>query len=218
MREGRFITFEGGEGAGKSTQVALLAERLRATGLETVVTREPGGTPLGERLREILLNDADAPGPVAEAYLMTAARAEHVRRVIKPALERGAIVLCDRFSDSTLAYQGAGRGIPIEALRDLQTLALDGCEPDLKLLLDVDVEAGLARRQRDGETNRMDREALDFHQRVAAWYRAEAAARPDVWQIVDASRGEAEVAAQIRQIVSARIGEGEDARMAGLTR
>jgi dTMP kinase len=155
---------------------------------------------------------------VAEAYLMTAARAEHVRRVIRPALERGAVVLCDRFSDSTLAYQGAGRGLPVEALRRLQELALDGCEPDLKLLLDIDVEAGLARRHSGGDTNRMDGEALDFHQRVAAWYRAEAAARPDVWRVVDAGRSEGEVAAQIIAIVSARIGEGEGVRMAGLTR
>jgi dTMP kinase len=213
-----FIVFEGPEGAGKSTQLRRLEAHLRAQGRAVTATREPGGTPLGERLRDVLLNDATAPGPVAEAYLMTAARAEHVCSVIRPALERGDIVLCDRFSDSTLAYQGAGRGIPLEALRDIQRLAVDGCEPDLKLLLDIDVELGLERRNRDGDSNRMDRESLAFHRRVAEWYRVEAEAHPDDWAVVDAGQSEDAVARRVCEIVDARLERIERGRMAGLMR
>jgi dTMP kinase len=213
-----FIVFEGPEGGGKTTQIRRLEARLRAAGSVVVVTREPGGTQLGERLRAILLSDAIAPGAVAEAYLMTAARAEHVREVIRPALDRGSVVLCDRFSDSTLAYQGAGRGISIDALRDMQLLAVEGCAPDLKLLLDLDVEKGIARRMRDGGTNRLDRESLQFHQRVAAWYRAEAASNPDNWEVVDAGQDEDDVARRIGEIVGERMRMYEDLEMAGLAR
>jgi dTMP kinase len=202
----RFITFEGPEGSGKSTQVALLADALRARGWSVVTTREPGGTPLGEALRALLL-DGDTPVSAAtEAYLMTGARAEHVRAVIAPALAAGQVVLCDRFADSTLAYQGGGRGLPVNALRELQRLAVDNVWPSLTLLLDLPVEVGLARRGRAGASNRMDAESLAFHERVAAWYRAAAAAEPTRWRVVDATRDPFVVHTDILDAVSPIIG------------
>jgi dTMP kinase len=152
-----------------------------------IVTREPGGTPLGEALRALLLDSEVAIGAVAEAYLMTAARAEHVQTVILPGCARGAIVLCDRFADSTLAYQGGGRGLPIAELRALQRLAVGPAWPGLTILLQLPIEVGLMRRERANDGNRIDREHLDFHQRVADWYAAEARADPDRWAVVDAT-------------------------------
>lgn len=198
-----FITFEGPEGSGKSTQVRRLAAYLEGQGIPVVTTREPGGTPLGERLREILLVDDLAPGAAAEAYLMTAARAEHVRLVIRPALERGDVVICDRFVDSTLAYQGAGRGLPVELLREIQVLAVGECLPDLTILLDLDVRRGLERRGLDGGANRIDRETVCFHQRVADWYRSEAEARPERWRVVRADQSEEDVERDVVRLIRA---------------
>lgn len=183
-----FITFEGPEGSGKSTQIALLADSLRDMGKKVIVTREPGGTKLGEQLRELLLESEHVPAATTEAYLMTAARAEHVRTVIRPALERGEWVLCDRFFDSTLAYQGAGRGLDIGELRALQHLALCDLVPDRTYLLDIDVVDGLRRRRAVAERNRIDEEAVSFHERVAAWYRDEAAHDPGRWRVIDAGQ------------------------------
>lgn len=183
-----FISFEGPDGGGKTTQIELLAERLLAEGHEILTTREPGGTPLGIRLRTILL---DAPEPLsaeAEAYLMTADRAEHVWQVIRPALARGAVVISDRYLDSTLAYQGGGRGLPIDELRSMQSLATNGLMPDLTLLLDLPVETGLERKMRAYEENRLDRESLAFHSRVADMFRFLAASEPGRWKVVDATR------------------------------
>ena len=200
-----FITLEGPEGSGKSTQVARLARRLRARGLSVVVTREPGGTEIGERIRSILLESSTAPTPETEAYLMTAARSEHVRRVIQPALDRGDWVLCDRFYDSTLAYQGAGRGLCTGCLRRLQGLATAGLVPDLTILLDIDVIVGLRRRKDAGGANRIDGEAVSFHQRVATWYRSEAKGDPDRWIVVDAGRSIGEVEDSLYQAVNGRF-------------
>ncbi len=180
-----FVTFEGTEGSGKSTQVELLARRLRDLRYDVVTTREPGGTTLGEALRAIVLGAEHEVSPEAEVYLMTAARAEHVRRVIRPALSSGAIVLCDRFVDSTLAYQGAGRGLPVDELRRVQALAIDDVWPDLTVLLDLPPEVGLERRAAGGGANRIDREGADFHRRVAAWFRSEADRDPMRWVVVD---------------------------------
>lgn len=195
-----FITFEGPEGSGKSTQIVRVSERLRESGFTVVTTREPGGTLLGERLRNLLLDGDLVPCAVTEAYLMTAARAEHVRKVIRPALERGEWVLCDRFADSTLAYQGAGRKIDVGDLRSLQSLATGGLVPDLTILLDVDVETGLGRRNAHGGQNRIDQEEVSFHKRVADWYRTEAQSCPARWVIVDASKS---IELVEQQIVSA---------------
>jgi len=163
---GCFVTFEGGDGSGKSTQLGLAAGRLRQIGVEPVVTREPGGTPFAESARALLL-EGGRRSPLAEAYLIEAARADLVGAVIRPALAAGRVVLCDRHCDSTLAYQGFGRGLDLEALRALNRAATAGVEPDLTLLYDLDPEPALERRANvAGSTNRIDREPLDFHRRV----------------------------------------------------
>ena len=184
---GFFISFEGPEGGGKSTQIQRLAAALAEQGYVVWTSREPGGTRLGEMIRPILLG----PKPPAslsawsEALLFTAARAQLVDEVIRPRLQRGELVLCDRFSDSTLAYQGYGRGIDLDALRRLQAEATGGLTPDLTLLLDLPVAAGLARIPRRAQ-DRLDRETIAFHERVYAGYQAMAAAEPGRWREVDA--------------------------------
>lgn len=182
------ITFEGAEGSGKSTQVALLSAWLTRQCIAHVVTREPGGTPLGEQLRTLLLDSHVSVTATAEAYLMTGARAQHVADVIQPALKRGDIVVSDRYVDSTLAYQGAGRGLDVDALRALQQLAVQGIWPDLTILLDVPAAIGLQRRGRNGGVNRIDREVAQFHERVAAWFRAAASDDPVRWRIIEATQ------------------------------
>jgi dTMP kinase len=207
-----FVTFEGTEGSGKTSQIRLLAEALERVGHRVRVTREPGGTALGEELRRVLLESEMPLGAEAEAYLMTGARAEHVRQVIRPALVEGAIVVCDRFVDSTLAYQGAGRGLSIDELRVLQRLALGDVCPDLTILLDLPIEVGLERRGRSVEVNRIDRESTAFHERVAAWYRDEAASNPDRWVVVDATRAPHLVHTAILESVMVRLGADSGVR------
>ncbi|HYM82042.1 MAG TPA: dTMP kinase [Candidatus Limnocylindria bacterium] len=184
---GRFVTFEGGEGSGKSTQLQRLAARLREAGEDLVLVREPGGTPLAERIRALLLDPGFAPDPMAEVYLMEAARADLVVSVIRPALTAGRTVLCDRFADSTLAYQGGGRGIDCDLLVTFNDAATGGLIPDLTLLFDLDPRIGLARRDAHGATNRLDREPLAFHERVRAEYLRLAAAEPGRVLVIDAS-------------------------------
>jgi dTMP kinase len=185
---GLFVTFEGGEGSGKSTQLARLAARLRTSGIEPLVTREPGGTPLAEGVRALLLDPERHPGPAAEAFLMEAARADLVATTIVPALAAGRVVLCDRYDDSTLAYQGAGRGIDLGLLRAMNRTATGGLTPDLTLLFDLDAELGLARRRETAAAmNRLDREPLDFHRRVRAAYLELAAREPSRIRILDAT-------------------------------
>jgi dTMP kinase len=184
---GLFVTFEGGEGSGKSTQLARLASRLRAGGIEPVVTREPGGTALAEGIRDLLLDPARRPGAMSEALLMEAARADLVANLVRPALAAGRIVLCDRYDDSTLAYQGAGRGLDPGLLATLNEAATGGLEPGLTLLYDVPPDVGLARRgSAAGETNRLDREPVDFHLRVRRCFLDLAAAAPERWVVLDA--------------------------------
>jgi dTMP kinase len=207
-RGARFVTLEGPDGAGKSSQARGLADWLRSQGLTVTLTREPGGTPLGEGIRELLLHGAAARGPRSDALLFAAARAEHVTRVIAPALERGEIVVCDRYGDSTLAYQGYGGGEDPTALRSLVAYATGGLGPSLTLLLDVPVEVGLGRRSGGpaaGQT-RFEDDALHdraFHERVRAGFLALAAAEPERWRIVDAARSPAEVAAAVEAAVRA---------------
>ena len=201
-----FVTFEGGEGSGKSTQVQRLAARLRALGHETVVTREPGGTPLGEGIRALLLDPGRRPGPLAEAFLMEAARAELVADVIRPSLDSGRIVLCDRYDDSTLAYQGGGRRLDAALLQAMNRAATGGLVPDLTLLFDLEPERGLARRaEAAGATNRLDREPLEFHRRVRACYLELAAADPARWVVVDASLPAEALEARIWEAVEPRL-------------
>jgi dTMP kinase len=185
---GRFITFEGGEGSGKTTQVERLAARLARAGLDPLVTREPGGTPLAEAIRTLLLAPPEVPVALAEALLMEAARAQLVREAIRPALAAGRWVLCDRYGDSTLAYQGAGRGLDLDLLEGLNRAATSGLDPDLTLLYDLDPEIGVARRSAlGGAVNRLDREPLDFHRRVRSHYLSLAAAHPERWVVLDAT-------------------------------
>lgn len=201
------ITFEGPEGAGKSTQLRLLQEALIAHGYEVEATREPGGTVIGEAIRHILLApDHCAMLPETEALLNTAARAQHVAEVIAPALAAGKIVLCDRYIDSTLAYQGAGRGLDLEALRALQRFAVDGVWPDLTLLLDLPVEIGQQRRIASGEPlNRFDVDDLAFHQRVRDGFLSAARDEPERWRIIDAAAPVEAVARSVLMTVLERL-------------
>ena len=189
MTIGRFITFEGGEGAGKSTQLRRLAPRLSALGLEVVVTREPGGSTGAEAIRELLVKgETDRWSPVTETLLMFAARRDHLERVILPALERGALVLCDRFIDSTRPYQGAGGGASEDLITSLERHVVGAAIPDLTLILDLPVESGLARAAGRGEGEaRFEAKGWAFHQRLRAGFAAIAAAEPDRFRVVEAS-------------------------------
>jgi len=203
---GLFVTFEGGEGSGKSTQVARLAARLRARGLDPLVTREPGGTPVGEGIRALLLDHERRPAPMTEALLMVAARSQLVATVLRPALEAGRIVLCDRYGDSTLAYQGGGRGLDHALLLELNRAATGGLVPALTLLFDVPVPVGLDRRHGSaGATNRLDREPAEFHERVRARYLELAAAEPGRWRVLDGTVGADELEARVWEIVGPRL-------------
>ena len=203
---GVFITLEGPEGAGKTTVAQHVAERLRAAGYPVILTREPGGTPVGDQVRQVLLTHHNADmTPEAEILLFSASRAQLVRQVIKPALERSTIVVCDRYADSTLAYQGYGRGLNLNVLRHITDFATGGLRPDLTILLDVEPEVGLARRRRASESgaewNRLDNETLNFFQRVRAGYLALAREEPSRWRIVDASRPLEDVLEEVWRIV-----------------
>jgi dTMP kinase len=195
----RFITFEGGEGAGKSTQIRLLAEALQAAGQDVVVTREPGGTPGAEQIRSLLVEGGAARWQAeTEALLHFAARAEHLAAVIRPALAAGKWVLCDRFADSTIAYQGYGQGLDLAWLWTLRRHIVGATEPGLTLMLDMPVEAGLARAETQ---QRYERMGLDFHRRLADGFRAIAAGAPDRCRILDARRDRVPIAADIRALV-----------------
>jgi dTMP kinase len=196
---GYFIAFEGGEGAGKSTQEAMLATALGERGLTVIRTREPGGTPAGERIREILLSpEFEGLDPRAEALLFAAARGEHVARVIRPALERGDVVICDRYLDSSVAYQGYGRELGPRRVRDLSLWATGELVPDLTIVLDIDPEVGLSRfAQRD----RLEAEPLRYHQEVRAAFLALAEAEPERYLVVNAALDPAAVAVAILERV-----------------
>lgn len=203
-----FIVLEGPEGAGKSHQARVLAAWLQDQGWPVVQTREPGGTPVGDAIRAILLQSDDLHVlPETEALLMTAARAQHVRETIVPALRAGKAVVCDRFVDSTYAYQGGGHQLALDSLVPLQAFAVGGLEPDVRLLLDIPVEDGLARRHGDADSvNRIDRAPLDFHERVRAMFLQLAADQSDSWDVIDATASMADVAMAIQTCVQRRIG------------
>ena len=185
---GKFITFEGPEGGGKTTQAKRLVERLQAAGKKVVYTREPGGTPTGEAIRNILQHNTAGEAPCAETevLLFAASRAQLVRHVIVPALERGEWVVCDRFADSTTAYQGYGRGFSVEQMIAINAFAIGGAQPDLTILLDLPVSDGFARlQQRGGQKDRIENEAVEFHERVRAGYLELAKRWPERFRIVD---------------------------------
>ncbi len=203
---GRFITLEGGEGAGKSTQLRLLAAHLSECGIPVLVTREPGGSPGAEKIRGLLL-DGQGFDPVAEAMLMFAARREHIVATIRPALEAGMWVISDRFADSTRAYQCHGQGVPGEVYRKLADLALEGLSPDLTLILDIPPEAGMARAASRGvAADRYERLDTGFHARVRAGFLAIAAAEPGRCAVLDATAGVEPVSSAIRAVVAERLG------------
>lgn len=194
----RLITLEGGEGVGKSTNMAFVAERLRATGREVVVTREPGGTPLAEEIRGLLLAPRDeSVAPDAELLLLFAARAQHWQTLMLPALERGAWVLCDRFIDATHAYQGGGRGLPAAIIAALEQLVLQGRLPGLTLLLDAPVGTGMARAASRGAADRFEQEQAAFFERIRAGYLARAVADPARVRVIDAAQPLAQVQQQL---------------------
>lgn len=202
-----FITFEGPEGSGKSTQIALLSSYLRQQGFSVLTTREPGGTLIGDRARDCVHDVAHTMmAPTTELLLYSASRAQLVAEVIRPALAAGKVVLCDRFSDSTMAYQGYGRGLDLEDLAYITHFATGGLKPDLTLLLDIDVEKGLARRVRGGgEMNRLDLETIEFHNRVRRGYHKLAAAEPERWVVIAADGAAEAVQVDIRRVVEGRL-------------
>lgn len=211
MARGRFITLEGGEGAGKSTQLALVCELIRAAGYEVIATREPGGTPRAEQIRALLLDKTAEPMPPAcELLLMFAARASHVENLIKPSLARGAWVVCDRFTDASYAYQGAGRGMSMEQIRALETIVQAGLKPDLTLLLDTPVAIGLQRAQQRNASqhsaaDRFESEQAAFFERVRGGYLDIAKREPQRVRLLDASRSIEQVSADVRALLQSFI-------------
>ncbi|MEN8173796.1 MAG: dTMP kinase [Chloroflexota bacterium] len=201
-----FISFEGPEGSGKTTQMPALKKHLQKLGYTVFTTREPGGTSIGDQIREVLLaNKNTAMHPRTEILLFQASRVQLVEGEILPRLGRGEIVLCDRYADSTLAYQGYGHRLDLKELNAIVNFATGGLKPDLTLLFDLDVEVGLNRRQKDGGVNRLDAFELDFHRRVRAGYHQLAEAEPDRWVIIDAEKSLETVQEQMQAAVIARL-------------
>lgn len=209
MKRGLFLSFEGGEGSGKSLQARRLAEALTERGRDVVLTREPGGTAAGERIRDILLHAREIPlSPEAQALLFSSARAQLVREVIRPALDAGKIVIADRFFDSTVVYQGYGQGVSLEAIRAVTAVAVGTLVPDRTFLLDVPVEVGLARSgwRAEARWDRFEADATELHVRVREAYLRLAAAEPGRFAVIAADRDEAAVAGDIRREVDALLG------------
>ncbi len=212
MAHGKFITLEGGEGAGKSTQITLLADGLRAVSIDVAVTREPGGAPGAEDIRGLLVRgETNRWTPLAEALLHTAARVEHVETMIRPTLASGTWVACDRFSDSTMAYQGDGLGLGRNRIAALQTLALGEFSPDLTLILDIDVDTGLSRAKsraaaQSGGEDRYERMGRDFHQRLRDSFLDIARHEPERCTVIDATQAVPTVQAAIRKAITERFG------------
>ncbi len=198
-----FITFEGPEGSGKSTQIKLLAQWLRAAGRTVLVTREPGGTLIGDQIRHVLHDvDNTAMASITEILLYSASRAQLVEELIRPNLST-TLILCDRYIDSTFAYQGYGRGLDLPMLRSITAFATNGLKPDMTFFLDIAVERGLARRvENEEEMNRLDLEAVEFHQRVRAGYLELIDAEPERWVVVDADRPIPIIQAELRKIIN----------------
>jgi dTMP kinase len=202
-----FITLEGPDGSGKSMQIPLLADFIRLQGYEVLTTREPGGTNIGDQIRQVIMKLGNTSmNPRTEILLFCAARAQIVEEVLRPNLARGVVVISDRYADSTLAYQGYGHGVNLDDLHRLLNFATGGLSPDLTLLLDVDAEEGLKRRQSSGgEWNRLDAYAIEFHKRVRNGYHSLAGAEPDRWKLIDASQTPEMVQSTLRQVVLVKL-------------
>ena len=204
---GKFITFEGGDGAGKTTQIGLLAETLERAGKTPIVTREPGGTALAEEIRDWVLHHSSTVDPETEVLLMFAARSHHTSEIIEPALESGRWVLCDRYADASYAYQGGGRGVPSRVIASLEAIATRGLKPDLTLLLDLAVDAGIRRTGSRGDRyDRFESEQFTFKERVRSAYHQVAANDPDRVVTLDASRPIDEVYEKVKNLVKERFG------------
>ena len=206
---GFFLTIEGGEGAGKSTSIEFISAWLKERNIDFVQTREPGGTPFAERIRELLLAPGDERvADMTELLMMFAARAQHIETVIKPALAAGKLVLSDRFTDASFAYQGAGRGLSLRALSTLETLVQGEFRPDMTLLLDLPVEVGMARASGRGDLDRIEQEKTDFFVRVRQGYLARAADEPERFEIVDAAGTIENVRLAIAEVLGKRVNHG----------
>lgn len=209
MERGKFIVLEGGEGVGKSTNLQFIADWLRARGIPFIQTREPGGTPLAEQLRELLLcKREEAVDPTAELLMVFAARAQHLTQVIVPALERGDWVICDRFTDATYAYQGGGRQLDRALIEQLEQTVQGSLRPDKVLLLDLDPETGLQRAVCTGAADRFESEQLAFFQRVRAAYRERAEAAPEAYGVIDAGRPLQQVQRQLQSELEILVASG----------
>jgi len=201
-----FISFEGPEGSGKTTQLPLVVQFLLEANYSVFSTREPGGTSIGDQIRQVLLaNKNTEMHPRSEILLFQASRAQLVEQEIQPRLARGEIVLCDRYADSTIAYQGFGHRVDLEQLRSIVDFATGGLKPDMTLLFDLDVTVGLARRQMDGDINRLDAFELAFHQRVRDGYHQLAASEPDRWVVIDAAQSPPQVQNDLQAAILARL-------------
>lgn len=208
MYQGKFITFEGTEGVGKTTQIQLLEKYLKTKNIKCLVTREPGGTILGERIRKLLLNnDALDIDPMAELLLMFSARAQHLKDVIHPALKDNIWVLCDRFTDASYAYQGGGRGLPYASIRRIETVVQDGFTADLTILLSGDIESGMRRVSKRGDKDRFELEKIEFFERVRHSYLNLAKANPERFSIVDADQTIDNAALAIQTAMKRRFAE-----------
>jgi dTMP kinase len=202
---GFFVTLEGPEGAGKTTQLKLLSKLLDSAGHKHIITRDPGGTSLGKQIRRILLNPDTPVDPVCELLLYEADRAQHVQELILPSLKDGYLVLCDRYIDSTIAYQGYARGIDLDLIANLNKIATGGLMPELTILFDIDSSEGLSRLHPSGH-DRLEREAIEFHHKVRKGYLEMAAKQPDRWRILDASRAMSVVQEDLRRILHEKLG------------
>jgi dTMP kinase len=201
-----FITFEGPEGSGKTSHIPLLKDYLGEAGYQVLCTREPGGTSIGDQIREVLLNNRNTEmHPRSEILLFQASRAQLVEEVINPRIAKGEIVLCDRYADSTIAYQGYGHQVDLTKLRSIIDFATGGLKPDLTILLDLDVRVGLRRRQKDGDVNRLDKFMVEFHQRVRTGYHELVTAEPERWSVVDAGQSFDVVQRELRQVVIQKL-------------
>jgi dTMP kinase len=212
---GCFVTLEGPEGAGKTTQVKLLSKQLDVLGVKHVVTRDPGGTPLGRQIRRILLNPENPVHPMAELLLYQADRAQHVAELIMPALQEGNLVICDRYTDSTIAYQGYGRQIDLKLIDQLNEMSTGGLRPQLTVLFDIESSEGLGRLHPGGH-DRLEREALEFHHKVRQGYLALAKAEPERFQILDASKPLTTVQSELRKIFADHLANQCQMDLSGL--
>lgn len=201
---GTFVTLEGPEGAGKTTQLKQLSKQLDILGIDHIVTRDPGGTPLGRQIRRILLNPENPVNPMTELLLYQADRAQHVGEVIMPALKEGKLVLCDRYTDSTMAYQGYARGIDFGVIEDLNQVATGGLKPELTILFDLESSEGLSRLHPGGH-DRLEREAIEFHHKVRDGYHQLAKKEPERWKTIDASKPMTTVQTELRRVLTEQL-------------